>query len=102
MSSASRLPPQKVVAACHVMFGWRNGGWARGLLVVGDWVANPSRDVIYPNDCKFLINIGMGVSLPKACPCDHTIPGPTHRYTDRFGYGRVCFGSAWRPILDGP
>ena len=31
MSSASRLPPQKVVAACHVMFGWRNGGWARGL-----------------------------------------------------------------------
>ena len=31
LSSASRLPPQKVVAACHVMFGWRNGGWARGL-----------------------------------------------------------------------
>ena len=31
MSSASRLPPQKVVATCHVMFGWRNG-WAGGFV----------------------------------------------------------------------
>ena len=37
MSSASRLPPQKVVATCHVMFGWRNGGWARGFNLWSKW-----------------------------------------------------------------
>ena len=39
MSSASHLPPQKVVAICHVMFGWQNGGW------LGAWCDNTSHSL---------------------------------------------------------